>query len=438
MAFNCIIMGAAGRDFHDFLTFFRQRDDFRVCCFTAHQIPYIDQRSFPQELAGDRYDADIPIFAEERLEELIARYQVDFVFLAYSDLAHEQVMHKASRVQAAGASFALLGPKHTQLVADIPVVSVTAVRTGAGKSPLSQAIASHLRQHGKRVGIVRHPMPYGDLQAQAVQRFDTPADLERHACTVEECEEYEPYLELGLPIYAGVDYRAIFDAAAADQDVLLWDGGNNDVSFVRPDLSIVVCDALRPGHELAFYPGETNLRSADVVVIAKVDEASDEQLAEVRRNVAHAAPDASLVEAGLGIEVDDAAIAGKRALVVEDGPTTTHGGRPSGAGLLAAQRAGAGEIIDPRAHAVGSLAQAYVDYPHIDRVLPALGYSSEQRRELRQSIEAAAPDVVVDASPARLGRVLPDLKVPVVTVRYAFEQRSGPDLLARVVALLDG
>lgn len=436
MPYNTIIMGAAGRDFHDFLTFFRVRPDFRVCCFTATQIPYIDQRSFPRELAGPGYGDDIPIFAEERLEELIRRYEVDFVFLAYSDLSHEDVMHKASRVQAAGASFALLGPRHTQLEVKVPVVSVTAVRTGCGKSPMSQAIAQHLFDAGKRVGIVRHPMPYGDLRKQTVQRFSSGADLDAHACTLEEREEYEPYLERGLTIFAGVDYRAVLDAAAADSDVLLWDGGNNDLPFVRPGLTVVVADALRAGHELAYYPGESNLRRADVLVISKVDEASPEAIETIRRHAAEHASKAKVIEAALAIETDADAIRGKRVLVVEDGPTTTHGGRPSGAGLVAALRHGAAEVIDPRPFAVGSLIRAYQEYPHMDRVLPALGYSDEQRAELAATIRAARPDVVLDASPARVGRVLPDLGVEVVRVRYVFEQRSGPDLFGLVDAYL--
>jgi predicted GTPase len=435
-SFNCIIMGAAGRDFHDFQTFFRSHPQFRVCCFTAEQIPFIDKRSFPRELCGDGYDADIPIHLEAELEALIERYEVDFVFLSYSDLAHEDVMHKASRVQAAGASFCLLGPKHNQLRSSRPVLSVTAVRTGCGKSPISQAVAQHLRERGKRVGIVRHPMPYGDLTQQRVQRFAEPADLDRHKCTVEEREEYQPYLELGLTIYAGVDYAAILAAAEQDNDVVLWDGGNNDLPFYQSGLRIVVVDALRAGHEMRYYPGESNLRSADVVVISKVDDAKAEDLALVRANVARYAPKAKVIEAGLQIVVDDpSSIEGKRVLVIEDGPTTTHGGMPSGAGMVAAQRYGAAEIIDARLHAVGSVARAYVTYPQLDRVLPALGYSDEQREELTTTVRAAAPEVVLDGSPARIGRAL-DLDIPVVPVHYRFVQRSGPSLLELIDAYL--
>ncbi len=435
--FNCIIMGAAGRDFHDFQTFFRDHSDFRVCCFTAHQIPFIDQRSFPKELAGEGYDKDIPIYLEAELEELIERFDVDFVFLSYSDLAHEDVMHRASRVQAAGPSFCLLGRKHTQLPSNLPVVSVTAVRTGCGKSPVCQALVQHLSAQGKRVGVVRHPMPYGDLRKQRVQRFADLADLDKHDCTIEEREEYQPYLELGLQLFAGVDYAAIFEAAAKDNEVLFWDGGNNDFSFVRPDLSIVLVDALRPGHEVSFYPGETNLRAADVVVITKVDGAKPEDLEQIRQRVASHAPKAKVIEAILRVEPDKPeSIKGKRVLVVEDGPTTTHGGMPTGAGYVAATREGAAEIIDPRPFATGTMAQAFVDYPHIGPVLPALGYSDEQLAELTATITAAKADVVVDASPARVVAML-DLDVKLVTVRYVFEQRTGTplqDLVDRFLA----
>lgn len=434
--FRCIVMGAAGRDFHDFLSFLRARaQTFRVVAFTAEQIPFISERSFPRELAGPAYAEDIPIHDEEELVRLIREHRIDFVFLSYSDLAHEDVMHRASVVQAAGASFALLGPEHTQLRSTLPVLAVTAVRTGAGKSPLSQAIAARLTGAGRRVGVLRHPMPYGDLRRQGVQRFATTDDLDRHECTVEEREEYEPYVERGLVLYAGVDYRAILERAEAESDVILWDGGNNDVAFVRPDLHLVIVDALRPGHEVAYYPGETNLRRADVVVINKVDGATADALRTVRRNVARAAPGADVVEAALVVtSEDDDAIRGRRVLVVEDGPTTTHGGMPSGAGLLAAERAGA-TVLDPRPFAVGTVADAYRDYPHLGPVLPALGYSETQRSELAATIRRAEPEVVVDGSPARLDRLL-RLEVPVVRVRYRFAQRSGPDLFATVDAWL--
>jgi predicted GTPase len=434
--FNCIVMGAAGRDFHDFLTFFAAHPEYRVRCFTAEQIPFIDQRRFPRELAPTGYDEDIPIEPESRLEELISRYAVDFVFLSYSDLPYDEVMHRASRVQAAGASFCLLGPKHTALSSRLPVIAVTATRTGAGKSPLSQLVAVHLSGRGVRVGVLRHPMPYGDLRRQAVQRFASRDDLVRQRCTIEEREEYLPYLELGLRVYAGVDYRRILRAAEEESDVILWDGGNNDLPFVEPGLALVVADALRPGHELAFYPGESNLRRADVVVVNKVDSAPRADVERVRANAALLAPRARIVETALDVVIDDREpISGKRALVIEDGPTITHGGMPSGAGLIAARRRGA-EVVDPRPHAVGSLRQAYERYPHIGAVLPALGYSAVQVEELRQTVLGAAPDIVVDASPAGVGETLA-LSIPVARVRYQLVQRAGDPLLAIVDELVD-
>jgi predicted GTPase len=430
MPLRCIIMGAAGRDFHDFLCFFRDRPEFHVCCFTATQIPFIESRSFPKELAGPGYTQDIPIHLEAELPALIRAHDVDLVFLAYSDLPHEEVMHRASIVQAAGASFVLLGPKHTELESIRPVIAVTASRTGAGKSPLSQAIARHLRSAGRRVGILRHPMPYGDLQRQVVQRFATSADLDAHQCTVEEREEYEPYVDQDMTIYAGVDYRAILEQASVDSDVILWDGGNNDRSFIHADLHINVVDALRAGHELAYYPGESNLRAAHVLVINKVGQANEHDLATVRANIKRVRPDATVIEADLELSVaaaEQTAIHGKRALVIEDGPTITHGGMPSGAGLLAAIRYRAAEIIDPRPYAVGTIATAYAAYPHIGPVLPALGYSEVQRRELRETVAAANPDVIIDGSPAGLEHILQHTG-PLVRVRYSFAQRKGPDL----------
>ena len=437
MPLRCLIMGAAGRDFHDFQTFFRDRPEFRVVAFTAAQIPFIERRKFPRELAGPAYDADVPIFPEPELPRLVRELGVDFVFLAYSDLSHEEVMHRASLVQAAGAAFAVLGPKQTQLVSARPVVSVTAVRTGAGKSPIAHAIAAHLRSLGVRAAALRHPMPYGDLRLQAVQRFATGADLDRAECTIEEREEYEPYIEAGLAVYAGVDYRAILAAAEREADVLLWDGGNNDYAFIRPDLSIVVTDALRPGHEVAYYPGETNLRAADVVVVNKVTGAPAGAVATIRRHAAELAPRAPVVEADLVVTAErPEAIAGRRVLVVEDGPTLTHGGMSFGAGMVAAQACEPREIIDPRPFAVGSIAEAFARYPHVGPVLPALGYSAEQRRELAQTIARSGAEAVVDASPSRLERFL-SIDVPVVRVRYRFEQRSGPPLLDLVSATVE-
>ncbi len=433
--FRCIIMGAAGRDFHDFQTFFRAHPEFRVVCFTAEQIPYIDQRTFPKSLAGPDYDQDIPIYPEARLDELIDKHDVELVFLAYSDLAHPDVMHKASRVQAAGASFALLGPRHTQLISTKPVLAVTAVRTGVGKSPLSQAVVEDLVGRGKRVGVLRHPMPYGDLERQAVQRFATAEDLDTHECTIEEREEYQPYIERGLVIFAGVDYEAILRTAEAESDIILWDGGNNDTPFVKPDLWITMVDALRPGHEVAYYPGETNFRAADLLVISKVDNATAEDLAGIRERIAELNPKAAVAEIGLDIVIDGDAIRGKRVLAIDDGPTITHGGMAYGAGSVAAEQHGAAELIDPKPHAVGSVAATYAKYTHIGPVLPAMGYSDEQRAELAETIRRAAPEVIVDGSPARVGRLL-GLEIPVIELRYVLAQRSGADILTTVAKAL--
>jgi len=428
---RCIVLGAAGRDFHDFQMFFRDRPEFRVVAFTATQIPFIERRSFPKELAGPLYQADIPIFAEDELAALINRLEVDLVFLAYSDLSHEDVMHKASLAQACGAGFALLGPRLTELQSRLPVVTVTAVRTGAGKSPLVQALARALVAGGRRVAVLRHPMPYGDLREQRAVRYATEADLDRHRCTIEEREEYQPYLEAGLVVFAGVDYRAILAEAEKDADVILWDGGNNDYPFVRPDLSIVVLDALRPGHETSYYPGETNLRAADLLVLNKVSSASPEACALVRRHAAELNPDATLIVADLAVTVEpERVLSGKRVVVVEDGPTLTHGGMAYGAGTIAARAAGA-QILDPRGFAVGTIAEAYRKYPHMAAVVPALGYSDLQLAELGETLRRSGADAIVDASPARLDRVL-QIGIPIVRVRYRFEQRSGPSIFAIV------
>lgn len=431
---RCLIMGAAGRDFHNFQTFFRARPEFRVLAFTAAQIPFIESRSFPRSLAGPLYDADIPIFPESQLLDLIRRLEIDWVFLAYSDLSHEEVMHKASNVQACGASFALLGPRQTQLATHRPVIAVTAVRTGAGKSPLSQFLAGELTKQGRRVGVLRHPMPYGDLERQAVERFASYDDLQRFECTIEEREEYEPYLDAGLTVFAGVDYAQILARAEAEADLLLWDGGNNDFSFLRPTVNICIVDALRPGHVMTYYPGETNLRSADVVVINKVRQASDEVLVALRGRIAELNPRAKVVESDLAVTVEDPAlILGKRVLVVEDGPTLTHGGMSYGAGTIAAKLFGARELVDPRPGAVGTIAEAFQKFPHLHNVLPALGYSEQQRQELAQTIAASGAEVVVDASPCRLDRLVP-LPVPMVRVRYRFEQLRGEPLLELILS----
>ncbi len=428
---RCIILGAAGRDFHDFLVFFRERPGFRVVAFTAAQIPFIERRSFPRELAGPLYDADIPIFVESELAALIERLRVDLVFLSYSDLPHAEVMHKASLAQACGAGFATLGPRLTQLQSRLPVVAVTAVRTGAGKSPLAQALARALAAGARRVAVLRHPMPYGDLLGRRAIRYASETDLDRHGCTLEEREEYAPYIEAGLAVFAGVDYRAILAEAEPTADLIVWDGGNNDYPFIRPDLSIVVLDALRPGHETSYYPGETNLRAADVLVLNKVSSAAPEALALIRRHAAELNPEATFIEADLVVTLaGGAALAGRRVVVVEDGPTLTHGGMAWGAGTVAARAVGA-VILDPRGFAVGTIAEAYRSYPHMGAVLPALGYSAAQLAELGETLRRSGAEAIVDASPARLDRVL-QLDVPLVRVGYRFEQRSGPPLFALV------
>jgi predicted GTPase len=434
---NCLILGAAGRDFHNLQAFFKTRPEFRVRAFTATQIPFIESRTFPRSLAGPLYDADIPIFPESQLAELILRLEIDFVFLAYSDLSHEEVMHKASLVQACGASFALLGPRHTQLAAQKPVIAVTAVRTGAGKSPLSQFLAKELTSRGKRIGILRHPMPYGDLESQTVERLATFEDLQRFECTVEEREEYEPYIEARLVVFAGVDYAQILARAEAEADVLLWDGGNNDFCFLKPTANICVVDAVRPGHETTYYPGETNLRLADIVVINKVRNAQADSVAAIRGRIAEVRPEATVIESDLEVAVDDASlIAGKRVLVVEDGPTLTHGGMSYGAGTIAARRYGARELVDPRPAAVGTIAEVYQQFPHLENVLPALGYSNQQRQELAQTIERSRADIVVDASPCRLDRLL-HLSLPMVRVRYRFVQLTGEPVVDAVMSRLE-
>jgi predicted GTPase len=434
--FNCIIMGAAGRDFHDFRTFFSARPEFRVRAFTATQIPFITSRSFPASLAGPDYDEDIPIYDESELAELIGRLQIDFVFFAYSDISHREVMHRASLVQAAGASFVLLGPQQTMLESSSKVVAITATRTGAGKSPLTQWLARSLVEEGVKVATLRHPMPYGKLDEQAVQRFAEPADLDRYNCTIEEREEYEPYVNQGLVIFAGVDYRAILEAAEREADIILWDGGNNDFSFIRPDLSIVVSDALRAGHGLDYYPGETNLRAADILVINKVSGATRQDVARIMDLKAELNPTAAVLQSDLEVSVDDPELLrGRRVLVIEDGPTVTHGGMGYGAGWVAAQKYNVDELVDPAPSATGSIAGTLEEHTHLRRVLPAMGYSRSQREELKKTIEGSDAEVVLNASPADVGTLL-DLTLPVVRVYYRFKPLQGVDILERVRQLL--
>jgi len=432
-----LIMGAAGRDFHNFNVAYRDDPASEVVAFTAAQIPGIAGRRYPPALAGRLYPKGIPIVAEEDLEARIRGDAVDLVVLAYSDLAHVEVMHRASRALAAGADFALLGPRSTMLRARLPVIAVTAVRTGAGKSPLARWLAARLRARGLRVAVLRHPMPYGDLERQAAQRVATRADLDAAQCTLEEREEYEPHLAAGGTVYAGVDTARVLALAEREADIILWDGGNNDFPFVRPGLHIVLADPLRAGDETRHHPGETCLRMADVIVVSKVDSATAQAIAAVTRSARESNPRAPVLRAALEIRLDDPAVVrGKRVLVVEDGPTVTHGGMPYGAGFLAAQRAGAAAIVDPRARAAPEFRDVYARYQHIGQVLPALGYSGAQLEALRRTIEDADADAVVAATPVDLAALLHPCK-PVVRVRYDFVDLDSPGLAKIVDDYLD-
>ncbi len=424
-----IIMGAAGRDFHNFNVFFRSNPEYEVVAFTATQIPDIEGRTYPAELAGPLYPAGIPIYAEQELEKLIAEKKVNQVIFAYSDVPHTVVMHKASLVLAAGADFRLMGLKTTQLASSKPVVSVCAVRTGSGKSQTTRRVSLILRDMGFKVAAIRHPMPYGDLVKQAVQRYASYDDLVRHDCTIEEREEYEPHLDNQVIVYAGVDYERILRQAEQEVDVILWDGGNNDFSFYKPDLQIVVADPHRPGHELAYHPGETNIRSADVFVINKVDTANPDAVIQVRQNLASVNSRAVVIEAASPLFVDDpAAIKGRRVLVVEDGPTLTHGEMAYGAGYVAARRFGAAEIVDPRPFAVGSIRGTFEKYPSTGPVLPAMGYGAHQTRELEETINKMDVDLVIIGTPIDLLRVI-QINKPSQRVRYELQEIGQPTLV---------
>ena len=428
MTQRVVILGAAGRDFHNFNTYFRDNPDFEVVAFTAAQIPDIDGRRYPPELAGSSYPDGIPIEEEEDLERLIRDQKVDIAVFSYSDVSHEQVMHVGSRAMAAGADYMLLGPRHTMLDSKVPVVAVCAARTGAGKSQTSRRVAGVLREMGKRVVAVRHPMPYGDLTKQAVQRFADFEDLDKHEVTIEEREEYEPHLRAGSVVYAGVDYERILRQAEQEADVVIWDGGNNDMPFYTPDLLIVVVDPHRPDHAARYHPGEVNVRMADVVVINKVDTAGLEDIETARRITMELNPDATIIEAASPIFVEDGAyIRGKRVLVIEDGPTVTHGEMPYGAGWVAARRYGAAEIVDPRPFAVGSIRDTFEKYPTTGPVLPAMGYGEEQTAELAETINTAPVDLVVVATPIDL-RSLIEIDKPAVRVRYELQEVGEPTL----------
>jgi predicted GTPase len=423
-----VIMGAAGRDFHNFNVYFRDNPDYEVIAFTAAQIPNIEERRYPSELAGELYPEGISIHPEAKLSELIQSHDVEQVVFAYSDVSHEYVMHKASQVLAAGADFRLMGANSTMLNSDKPLVSVCAVRTGSGKSQTTRLVCDVLQAIDKQVVVIRHPMPYGDLAAQAVQRFADYEDLDRYNCTIEEREEYEPHIDRGIVVYAGVDYEPILRQAEEEADVIVWDGGNNDLPLYRPDLHIVVADPHRAGHEVRYHPGEANLHMADVVVINKVDTADPESIVQVRENIYALNPDFTIIEAASPIFVEQPeAIQGKRVLVIEDGPTLTHGEMPYGAGVVAAQRFGAAELVDPRPYAVGSIAKTFEQYKHIGALLPAMGYDKEQMQELEDTINATDCDLVLAATPIDLRRLI-DVRHPMDRVRYELQVIGQPTL----------
>ena len=428
-----LILGAAGRDFHNFNVVFRDQGEFQVVGFTAAQIPGIANRRYPPELAGTLYPDGIQIFEETDLESLVIKLGVNAVVFSYSDVSHLNVMHLASRAVAAGADFWLLGTEHTQLKSSVPVLSVCAVRTGSGKSPFARLAANELRRHGLTPVIVRHPMPYGDLAAQAVQRFATMADIDQQQCTIEEREEYEPHISQGTIVYAGVDYEMILREAEKEAGVILWDGGNNDTPFYTSDLEIVIADPHRPGHELSYFPGEVNLRRADIVVINKVDTASPRDIETVRENIRNTNPKAKIIETACRVSVTaPESIKGRRVLVVEDGPTLTHGEMPYGAGVVTARQFGAAELMDPRPYAVGSLRSMYEKYPRLTNLLPAMGYSSIQMQELEETINAVPCDIVLVATPIDLARII-KLNKPHLRVTYEVEEVGHP-VLAELLA----
>jgi predicted GTPase len=423
-----LIMGAAGRDFHNFNTTFRDNENYRVVAFTATQIPDIEGRTYPAELAGSLYPEGIPIFPENNLEQLIIDNQIDQVIFSYSDVPHTYVMSKASQVLAAGADFRMLGAAHTQISSTGPLVSVCAVRTGSGKSQTTRHVAGILIKLGYKVAVIRHPMPYGDLAKQAVQRFATVEDLDIQKCTIEEREEYEPHIVNGVIVFAGVDYEKILRQAEKEADIILWDGGNNDFPFYKSDMQIVVADPHRPGHEISYYPGETNARLADVFVLNKVDTADPDDIVTVRENLRGINPDAVVIEAASPLFVDDPrAIRGKRVLVIEDGPTLTHGEMAYGAGWVAARRFGAAEIVDPRPYAVGSILETYEKYPTTGNVLPAMGYGLKQINELAETIENTDADLVLIGTPIDLSRIIKFNK-PFQRVRYELQEIGQPTL----------
>jgi len=421
-------MGAAGRDFHNFNVFFRDNSDYEVVAFTATQIPDIEDKTYPAALAGSQYPNGVPIKAESELVDLIKKERIDTVVFAYSDITHEYVMHKASTVLANGADFWLFNADRTMIKSSKPVVSVCAVRTGCGKSQTNRRVTSILKGMGKKVVAIRHPMPYGDIKAQAVQRFATIEDLKKHNCTIEEMEEYEPYIQMGSVIYAGVDYGAIIKEAEKEADVIIWDGGNNDTPFIKSDLEIVLVDPHRAGHELEYHPGEVNFRRADVLLINKVDTANYEDIVAVRESIHKTNPNATVVEAASPLYVDNyESIKGKRVLAIEDGPTLTHGEMDYGAAVVAAEKYGAAEIIDPRPYVKGRIAETYEKYPYIGDLLPAMGYGDEQIKDLEETINSIDCDLVLIGTPIDLTRVI-KINKPTLKVRYELQEIGNPNL----------
>ncbi|MCP4156427.1 MAG: GTPase [bacterium] len=425
---NALIMGAAGRDFHNFNCFFKQKTDIKVVAFTATQIPDIEGRKYPAELAGENYPEGIDIYPEEELLDLIKKLDVQDVYFSYSDVPHTYVMGKAADVMKAGANFMLLGPAETMVQSNKPVVSVCAVRTGCGKSQTTRRVGAILQEMGFKVAAIRHPMPYGDLVAQRVQKFETIEDLKKHKCTIEEMEEYEPHIRSGIPIFAGVDYEAIVREAEKIADIILWDGGNNDFPFYKSDLEIVVADPHRPGHELEYYPGEVNLKRADVIVINKIDTADLGSILEVRDNISANNKDCIVVDGASPIFIEGGeAIRDKRVLVIEDGPTLTHGEMEYGAGVMAAYRYGAAELVDPREWAVGTLAETFEKYPEVGTLLPAMGYGEQQMKDLEETINKVDCDLVIIATPIDLSRIV-NFKKPTVKVSYELQEIGTPTL----------
>lgn len=428
-----LIMGAAGRDFHNFNTYFRNNSDYEVVAFTATQIPDIEGRVYPASIAGENYPEGIPIYPEEELTALIKKYDVDQVVFAYSDVSHEYVMHKASQVLACGADFRLMGPEKTMIKSKAKVIAVTAIRTGSGKSQTTRYVAQILTEMGKKVAIIRHPMPYGNLEEQLAMRFGSYEDLDKFKCTIEEREEFEPHIDNGMVVFAGVDYQAILEKAEKEADVIIWDGGNNDIPFYNTDLHIVVVDPHRAGHETTYHPGETNLRMADLAIINKIDSADPLDVEKVKNTIAAINPGARIIMANSPITVDNPeAIAGKKVLVIEDGPTLTHGNMAYGAGVIAAEKLGAAELIDPRPYAAGTIKDTFAKYSHLSRLLPAMGYGKTQIEELEKTINDSPAELVIIGTPIDLRRIM-KLDKPALRVRYDLEELGNQEL-AKILA----